>query len=507
MAFAYEIVEQQFGNIQNYADSAFDNAVEAIEALSQLLGEQAIETTPPSLPEIDITQSIDMDPAIEQVRTEILQAVDDMGEVSDPGDAPVTTEYDMPTGPVISWPVAPTLTDIVIPEFAENSIVGMTTSLPVFNLEVPELESLITESLAAAAIAPSFSELPITEAVHTQLKDNIENGGTMLNPLVEADIWNRDLEREEQALQDSVDKVTAQWAKFNFSVPDGLLSGNLLALNNEYMNRKIDRSRDIAIKQAELEQVGMFKSLELANTFSAMWFGVLESYKHRAFEFTKVTVDTLLSIYKERLNTYNVQLEAFKTDIIAWKTEIEREMVRAEVYKTRISGLQLIAGIDESRVRAYTAQIGAISELVKVWDTQIRAVAVMYELEKTKLEVYKTKVEAYSVKVDAVTKKFSAGMDGVKAFIGAWGASADVKTKLLDMQNRVNLASWDITMKQWEIETQTKERELSLRLDALKAAAQTSSNVAAGALSAAHASASASFGASTSTNYNHTFLD
>jgi hypothetical protein len=508
MAFAYEIVSQQFGNIQMYAGGAFEAAQAAITALTGALGDQSINTTAPTFEAIDPAQSFDIDPAIAQARAKILELVGDVSDnTPDPGDAPPITDHDLPSEPTITWPTAPTLNDITVPDFQEESVPGLTASLPSFSIDLPELEGMIRTALTEAVVAPSYSDLPLTEAIHAKLKSNIENGGTMLDPLVEDDIWDRNLERDEQALQDAIDKATGQWAKFGFSLPDGLLAGTILAINNEYMNKRLDRSREIAVKQAELEQVGLFKSIELGNSFSAMWYNVLDAYKQRAFNLTKLTADTILETYKERTSQYNLQLELFKADLVAWKTAIEREMLRAETYKARIAGLQLVIDIDESKVKIYTSQLEAVAGMIKVWDTQIRAVATMYEAEKSKMEAYRAKVEAYAMKVDAASRKFTAGMEGVKTLVAGWSASAEVRVRLLEMQNKVDLAGWDMAIKQWEVELQTKERELTLRLDALKAAAQTSGNIAAGALSAAHASAQASFGASSNTNYNHNYLE
>ena len=505
---AGQIVSDQFKNVQDYADTAYIAAVSTIDALKGALGDQSIDVTPPVLDAIVVDQSFNVDPVIAETRSYIESQVGALiDDVTDPGDAPEITQYVLPAEPSISWPTVPILTDISIPEFQEGTIREPQTSLPDFILEVPSLENTIKEALSDATKTPLMSDLPVAVSAHDKLKSNIESGGTMLNASVEADIWNRDLERSEQSLQDAVDKVTGQWAKMGFSLPDGLLAGNLLAINNEYMNKRLDRSRDISIKQAELEQVGMFKSLELATGFSNMWFGVLETFKRRAFEVTKLTTDILIEVYKTRVVQFNVQLEAFKADLLAWKTGIEREMIRAEVYKSRIAGLQLIVNIDEARVKIYASHLDAIGQLVKVWDTQIRAVATMYDVEKTRLEAYKTKVEAYSVRIDSATKKYVASMEGVKTLIQGWAASADTKVKLIELKTKANMFESDIEMKQWEIELKTKEQELALRLEALKAAAQTASNVAAGALSAAHASASAGYNAATQFTSYHSYQE
>ncbi|MBU2049351.1 MAG: hypothetical protein KKH61_10290, partial [Gammaproteobacteria bacterium] len=46
---------------------------------------------------------------------------------------------------------------------------------------------------------------------------------------------------------------TSMWAKKGWSLPDGLLAHSLSEVQKEYMNKGLDRSREIAIKQADLE--------------------------------------------------------------------------------------------------------------------------------------------------------------------------------------------------------------------------------------------------------------
>jgi len=502
MGYALDLVSQQFTDLKTYADTTYDAAVSAVSSLNNALGDTAIDTTRPDLDAIETAQSFDVDPLILETINDIEDKVDSLtDDIPEPGSAPTVAQYNLPTEPSIEWPTVPTLSDISIPDFQEDTIRSLESVLPTIDFDVPDLENEIRTALSSAVTAPALSDLGLAEAVHNKLKSNIEDGGTMIDSSVEDDIWNRDLERHEQTLQDIVDKATSQWAKLGFSLPDGLLASNLLAINNEYANKRLDRSREIAVKQAELEQQGMFKSLELGTGFSNMWFGVLEAYKKRAFDLTKITVDTMLAIYKERVNQFNLKLESFKADLLAWKTGIEREMLRAEVYKARIAGLQLVVSIDESKVKIYQSRIAAVSELVKVWDTQIRAVATMYDVEKTKLEAYKTEVEAYATRIDSATKKYAASMEGVKAIIQGWAASADAKVKLIEIKAKADMFEGDAELKQWEIELKTKEQELALRLEGLRAVAQLTSNIAAGALSAVHASAQAGYSTQMSYSY------
>jgi hypothetical protein len=473
------LVSEQIKKIQDYADGAFTLAEKYIDDLNDyIVG--TITTTPPTI-NITAPGSVTIDPTLVGL---IPSAPPNSAYPVVPSE-PSTSDHNFPDAPTYTMPTVPTLHDIVLPEFIEMTIEQPGTTLPVIDFDVPAIAQINDGGLTA--------EDSLVQSAKTKLLSNIVNGGTMLNPQVEADIWNRDLERNEQALQDAIDKLTAQWAKLGWSMPDGLLAGSLLGINNEYMNKRLDRSREISVKQAELEQAGMFKSLELAVQLEKVLIDNLNDYARRVFETSKTAADVTIAIFKERIERYNSLLAAFKADMDSYKTNIEAEVARAEVYKTRLQGQQILAGIDETEVKIYTAKIGAIGQLVDIYKTGVQAVATMYEAEKQKIEMFKTKIDAYTATVKAITDKYATQVEGFKSYLSAWTASADSQTKLIDVGVRAQIATTEATLKEWEVQLRIIQENTSLKLEALKAVAQTASNLAAGALSAGHAGATASF--------------
>ena len=79
-------------------------------------------------------------------------------------------------------------------------------------------------------------------------------GGTGLDSTVETAIWDRAREREAATAQAQVDEATLQDEALGFDFPTGALNARLEAVGQEYHNKVSGISRDIAIKQADLEQ-------------------------------------------------------------------------------------------------------------------------------------------------------------------------------------------------------------------------------------------------------------
>ncbi len=492
MADNWTLIQQQFNAVRSYASESFSLAEGYIADLSSYVL-STISTTPPTI-DIPSTESVTIDTGLSN---EMPTAPADTDYPTAPSTPADSGEHAFPTSPAYTLPTAPTLTNITIPTFIDGTISSLTATLPTMDFSVPTVSDI--QSGGEATLSTLF------QAARAKLEANILSGGTMIDATVEDDIWERDKERNEQALRDALDKATDQWAKLGFSLPDGLLAAQLAIIQNEYTNRLLDRSRDIAIKQAELEQAGMFKSLELAIGLEKVAMDSFNAYAARVMEASKATADVTIEIFKQRVVRYNVMLEAFKADVVSYKTSIEAEMARADVYKSKIAALELTTKVDDNRVRIYAAHLDAIGKMVDIYKTEVQAVALAYEAEKQKIERYKTQVEAYVAGVDAVNKKYVAQIEGFRAYVEAYKASAQSQTAILDVSTRAKIAEVEATIKEWEIQLKLAQETNTLRLEALRTVATTASNLAAGALAAGHASASASFGESVSTATSHSY--
>lgn len=85
------------------------------------------------------------------------------------------------------------------------------------------------------------------------LVDTITNGGTGINPAVENQIWQRGRDRviAEGARADS--QTLIQFSQRGYSLPTGVMTRQLQANRFEQLAKLQEQSRDVAIKQAEIE--------------------------------------------------------------------------------------------------------------------------------------------------------------------------------------------------------------------------------------------------------------
>ena len=246
-----DMIAGRFAFATNYAKECFESAQVYINQLSgYILTTTNISPPAISIPTID---SYNIDPDLAAAMPE---PPDDNVYPDDPAAPPVLSDHPFPDKPTFSYPSVPTLVEIKIPDFVPQEITPLSAIIPTFAVDVPSLESIPSGG--------QYVQSSLLEALRARLLDNIVNGGTGLSSDVETAIWNRNLEREEQALSDAVDKAAATWAKTGFSLPDGLLGDSIATLHNEFANRRIDRAREIAVKQADLEQTNLKMSMELS---------------------------------------------------------------------------------------------------------------------------------------------------------------------------------------------------------------------------------------------------
>jgi len=82
---------------------------------------------------------------------------------------------------------------------------------------------------------------------------------------VEDAIFDRETERALLLHKDALDNIAAEWSKRGFTLPNANLLAALSIAETEYMNKRLDISRDIAIKSWELTDANTKFYVKLAH--------------------------------------------------------------------------------------------------------------------------------------------------------------------------------------------------------------------------------------------------
>lgn len=464
-------VESQMANMQGYANSALSAAESALGTLANL----EITTNYPTSYSFS---SLNYNPiAVTQPTAPTIEAAPDLATII------VPTKVVRPS---YADPTLDALYGIIIPEIPTILFPSIDLTPPVYSIPAP-----LPWSFSVGNVI--ITDDPMIQAAIDRLTSNIKNGGTGLSADVEAAIWARGLEREERQLEDSTTKVTSMWAKKGFSLPDGMLANSLSDLQKEYLNRKLDRSREIEIKQAELEQTNLFKSMELAVNLASNLINMLIKYEELVFRGQEATAKYANEYIDIQIKTYMSKVEAYKATAQVYESIIRAEIAKVEVYKAQIEGQKLIGETNKQNVEIYSEKIRATSVLVDRYKTEVQAMVSELEVEKTKIESNKLQFDAWAKKADVSIAKYNGEVEGYKAASMVNISTAELQAKQAEANLRSAIAAVEVSVKSYEVSERGNNLKAQITMEAARGVAQATASLAAGAMAAMSAHASMSY--------------
>jgi hypothetical protein len=441
------LVQEKFDLCQGYANDAYATAFSTLQALSDLGGslrpisfeptfdEETFslthpQPTPPAAPTISVTlppvpdvptfENIVIDlPSIPEFNiADVLPNIPEIPQpvFPEPPNEPSLETIDYPTKPSYTLPTTPTFIEPSIPE-------PPNIEFPTFDAEPPVANLVVPDPVIDPANAMYESEF--LDTIKTKLKDWIEKGGTGLSPEIETAIFNRDVERAQQELRDAIDRITAVWARSGFTLPNGKLAALIEEAEITFMNKRLEVSREIAIKQAELEQQNIHFAIEKGLGLEQALMTYANSVAQRTFEASKAVAEIAIHIFNAMVQKYNIEVEVYKARAAVYETRIKAEAAKADVYKAQMEGVKAIADVNESKAKAYMAMISAIEALTNIYKTEMQAAGIKADVQKTIIDAFRAQVEAYVAKINGETSKFNlykAKIDGEMAKVNIYQA-------------------------------------------------------------------------------------
>lgn len=153
---------------------------------------------------------------------------------------------------------APTLTPIVPPSISTTGV----SRDGVDALRETMLDEMDDDQVAVATdLANKFSGFLTSHfpwsaeltAAQAWANRALTSGGTGLAPAIEAQIWERDRARLEAEAVRAEEEATALWAARRYPLPPGAAAAQVMQIRQDLRNGLAQSSRELAIKQAELE--------------------------------------------------------------------------------------------------------------------------------------------------------------------------------------------------------------------------------------------------------------
>lgn len=459
---AYQQVQQSFGIASAYAYHAQQKLNTFADALNNSLytpptiSVEWKSIAPPSIdwgadvpimPVIEFNMPGDMPAPVDMTGLDVSVQIDDFN-VDPPamtfgvaptitiGTAPVIPQINqvsVPDAPVVVLPDAPTYLTIATRTFGGvNLHEDWLTKLE----NVPELD----------LVQPTPWSYQRSPAYASQLLENLKGvigqrllGGTGLNPTVEQALWDRARDRETQIALAGERDVMRSAESLGFALPPGVLAAQLRDARQSYHDKLSSLSRDISIKQAELEQENLKQAIAEGLQLEGQLMDYALKVEQMAFEVAKVTADNAMQVYNAGVERFKALLQGFQTYSAAYETIIKAELNKVEVYKAELEGEKIKSDINASLVQQFKAQIEGSMAVVEIYKAQVSGAQVLVDLEKSKLEAAGEQVRAFVAGLNAETAKveiYKAGisaesmkMEGYKSLTQAYQAKASAQAE------------------------------------------------------------------------------
>lgn len=349
--------------------------------------------------------------------------IDDFTEV-----APTLNEVAAPTVNYGSAPTVPALSEVTVPDAPTLSFPAAPTQLTIntvtfggLNLRedwLTKLEDMPTLDLLAPT-PYSYARGPeYASALLDSLKSTLNlrmQGGTGLPAAVEQAIWDRARDRETEIGLANQAEVMRQSEALGFQLPPGVLAAQLRGAQQDYHNKLSGLSRDVMVKQAELEQQNLKDTIAAGMQLEAQLIDYSFKLEQIAFETARAYADNAVQVHNANLERFKALLQAYDTYASVYKTIIEAELSKVEVYKAQLAAEQAKADINKALVEAYKAEIEAGMSQVEIYRAQVSAAQTLVQLEQAKIGAAGEQIKAYVAQVNAETAK----VEAYKAQVGA----------------------------------------------------------------------------------------
>lgn len=333
-------------------------------------------------------------------------------------EVPLPDPFDalMPAAPELAAPDVPVEPDYVVPPVP--TMAGL--NLPdVPTLDLPLFNETLRDSPAEPSAEFSWAENDYNTALLTQMNTRlvtlINGAHTGLDADVEAAIWNRGRDRAALVTQRGVDEATRMLASRGFSMPQGTLVRVVQQAVAEGQRMDADLSRDILIKQAELEQSNFQFSFNMAMQLEGALINHFNQVQNRALDAAKFEVASLIDIFNAKVTLFNADVQAFGMKASVFKTRLEAALAQLEVYKQQLEGQKLVGQLNEQAARIYESQLKGVQVIAEIYKSRIEGVKVRIDADRARVDIFKAQIDGYDSQVKAKTAEYQGYAERVKA--------------------------------------------------------------------------------------------
>lgn len=330
----------------------------------------------------------------------------------------------IPSIGAVAVPAAPTISAPSVPAYLTLSAVGF-GGVDLREDWLDRLEDIPELDLVAPTPYRYARGAEYASALLDSLKGRIQQrlaGGTGLDPAAEQAIWDRGRDRETKIALANEQDILRSSEALGFQLPAGVVAAQVRAAQQAYYDKLSDLSRDVMVKQAELEQQNLKDAIAAGMQLEGQLIDYSYKLEQLTFESAKEFAANAIQVHGAALQRYTALLEGYKTYASVYKTIIDAELAKVEVYKAQLSAEETKASVNNALVQQYKAQIEASMAQVEIYRAQVGAAQTLVQLEQAKIGAAGEQIKAYVAQVNAETAK----VEAYKAQVTAEATKVDV---------------------------------------------------------------------------------
>lgn len=448
---AGDLVSDGFTTAQGYASDAFASASGFLGELSALASDLA------DLPPVDVS----LTPPNTTIDTLELPDAPDVPDTS-------TSLPTVPTAPGYTLPTDPTLLNVNVPGAPSIDLPGWTATAP---------DAPAPVSASMSYTDPGYTSSLLTN-LQTVLADWVNGASTGIDADVEQAIWDRARAREDKTANAKLTEVKRTFAGSGFPLPSGAMAQAMLAAIQEKQDKSSSFSRDVAIKQAELEQTNRQFAFQQAVALESQLLTYTNAVAQRAYEYVRDAAKLILDAQDSDVRAYAAKVQSYGVQAQALDSLIKRALAPLDAYRAEIDAQKLISELNQQNTEVYKAKLEAVDVVQRIYKTDIDAYSVQVGAEMDRIKalaaVYESTSRGYTAHVDAESTKVKTQADVYKA------------------ESDVAVAQANLSIEALKANLELLVQKSSTLVEAVKGGAQVAAQLAASALSSVNLSASVS---------------
>jgi hypothetical protein len=392
---------------------------------------------------------------------------------AEPGLAPVVDDVTIPDAPILEDIADPKEWNITIP-------VAPIIDIPDFTGQPPTLDG-ITKPIGDF----SWNEIPYDSDLLTNTVSLVERfnaGGVVIpEPIWEA-LWARDNDRENRAAEKLITEINEEWSSRGFQLPQGVQVSQIANARQEIQSTSSERSREIAIKEADLNLENLKFAVNQGIALENMRGGWYQQSLSRILDATKYSYQLSVEIYNAEISFYNSQLQTYQIEAVVYKTEIEAQIAILDVYKTELEGQKIIGDLNLQQVQIYKTKVDALNTEIALYNSTLAGIKIGVEIDLAQIQAYSQEVQAYGEKIRAISLEYDiykTEMEGaqiesqiydtnVKAYasrVSAYGTKVDAEAKNVQADISIN----NLLLEEYGTKLNTYNIQVAAAMEELKA--------------------------------------